>query len=125
MLNLATARVTYRFNGQQVAVRESVTLTFVYGDHLGSASVTVNISGTKVSEARYYPYGETRYSSGTTPTSKLLRCEMHGGLCLVVVQSVPAELLVVEHEQLSRLPSATQDLDYQAEVDWHLQRLPI
>jgi RHS repeat-associated protein len=70
LLNLAPARVTYRFNGQQVAVREGITLTFVYGDHLGSASVTTNISGTKVSEVRYYPFGETRYSSGTTPTSK-------------------------------------------------------
>ena len=70
LLNLAAARVTYRFNGQQVAVREGVTLTFVYGDHLGSASVTVNISGTKVSEARYYPFGETRYSSGTLPSGR-------------------------------------------------------
>jgi RHS repeat-associated protein len=70
LLNLATTRVTYRFNGQQVAVREGVTLTFVYGDHLDSASVTANISGTKVSEVRYYPFGETRYSSGTTSTSK-------------------------------------------------------
>jgi RHS repeat-associated protein len=70
-MNLAApARVTYRFNGQQVAVREGVTLTFVYGDHLGSASLTANISGAKVSEVRYYPYGETRYSSGNTTTSK-------------------------------------------------------
>ena len=51
-------------------MREGVTLTFVYGDHLGSASVTANISGTKFSRVRYYPFGETRYSSGTTPTSK-------------------------------------------------------
>jgi RHS repeat-associated protein len=70
MMNLAPARVTYRFNGQQVAVREGVTLTFVYGDHLGSASLTTNISGTKVSEMRYYPFGETRYASGTTVTPK-------------------------------------------------------
>jgi hypothetical protein len=49
-LNLTTARVTYRFNGQQVAVREGVTLTFIYGDHLGSASVTANISGMWISE---------------------------------------------------------------------------
>ncbi len=69
-MNLAAARVTYRFNGQQVAVREGVTLTFIYGDHLGSASMTTNISGTKVSEARYYPFGETRYSSGNTATTK-------------------------------------------------------
>jgi len=70
LLNLASARVTYRFNGQQVAVREGVTLTLIYGDHLGSASLTTNISGTKVSEMRYYPFGETRYSSGNTATSK-------------------------------------------------------
>ena len=70
LLNLAPARVTYCFDGQQVAVREGVTLTFIYGDHLGSASVTANISGTKVSEMRYYPFGETRYSSGTTATPK-------------------------------------------------------
>ena len=60
LLPLTPARVTYRFNGQQVAVREGVILTFVYGDHLGSASVTTNITGTKVSEMRYYPFGETR-----------------------------------------------------------------
>lgn len=69
-MNLASARVTYRFNGQQVAVREGVTLTFIYGDHLGSASVTTNISGTKVSETRYYPFGETRYSSGSLPSDR-------------------------------------------------------
>ena len=51
-------------------MRKGVTVTYVYGDHLGSASVTANISGTKVSEVRYYPFGETRYASGTTPTSK-------------------------------------------------------
>jgi RHS repeat-associated protein len=53
-----------------VAVRESITLTFMYGDHLGSASPTTNVSGAKVSEVRYYPFGETRYSSGTVATSK-------------------------------------------------------
>ena len=69
-VNLAPARVTYRFNGQQVAVREGVTLTFVHGDHIGSTSLTTDISGTVVSEMRYYPFGETRYSSGNTPTNK-------------------------------------------------------
>ena len=69
-MNVASARVTYRFNGQPVAVREGETLTFVHGDHLGSTNLTTNISGTKVSELRYYPFGETRYSSGTTSTSK-------------------------------------------------------
>ncbi|MCL4507181.1 MAG: RHS repeat-associated core domain-containing protein [Chloroflexi bacterium] len=69
-VNLAPARVTYRFNGQQVAVREGVTLTFVHGDHLGSASLTTDISGTVVSEMRYYPFGEVRWQSGTMPTDR-------------------------------------------------------
>jgi RHS repeat-associated protein len=70
MMNLAPARVTYRFNGQQVAVREGVTLTFVYGDHLGGASLTADASGAKVSEMRYYPYGEVRFSSGNLPSDR-------------------------------------------------------
>jgi RHS repeat-associated protein len=70
LVNLAPARVTYRFNGQQVAVREDVTLTFVYGDHLGSASLTADASGAKVSEVRYYPYGEVRFSSGSLPSER-------------------------------------------------------
>jgi RHS repeat-associated protein len=53
-----------------VAVREGVTLTFVYGDHLGSTSLTTNLSGTKVSEVRYYPFGEVRYSSGSLPSDR-------------------------------------------------------
>jgi RHS repeat-associated protein len=69
-MNLASVRVTHRFNRQQVAMHEGATLTFINGDHLGSTSVTVNISGAKVSEVRYYPFGETRYSSGTTSTTK-------------------------------------------------------
>jgi RHS repeat-associated protein len=70
LLNLAPARVTYRFNSQQVAVREDVTLTFVYGDHLGSASLTADASGAKISEMRYYPYGEVRYTSGSLPSER-------------------------------------------------------
>ncbi|MCL4507180.1 MAG: RHS repeat-associated core domain-containing protein [Chloroflexi bacterium] len=69
-VNLAPARVTYRFNEQQVAVREGVTLTFVHGDHIGSASLVTSITGTVISELRYTPYGETRYSIGDTPTNK-------------------------------------------------------
>lgn len=69
-VNLATARVTYRFNGQQVAVREGVTLTFIYGDHLGPARLTTNISGTRISEVRYYPFGETHYSNGNLPSDR-------------------------------------------------------
>ena len=51
-------------------MREGVTLTFVHGDHLGSASLTTGITGTKVSEMRYYPFGEVRWQNGTIPTDR-------------------------------------------------------
>jgi len=41
-------------------------LTYLHGDHLGSASLATTAQGGVVSEMRYYPYGETR--SGTLPT---------------------------------------------------------
>ncbi|MEJ5312578.1 MAG: RHS repeat-associated core domain-containing protein [Anaerolineae bacterium] len=36
---------------------------------MGSTSLTANSSGGKVAELRYYPWGGTRFTSGTTPTS--------------------------------------------------------
>jgi hypothetical protein len=43
---------------------------YLLGDHLGSTSLTVDASGNKVSEMRFKPYGETRYSGppAGTPT---------------------------------------------------------
>jgi RHS repeat-associated protein len=59
----------YCFAGaQRVAMRKGSTLSYLLGDHLGSTSITTNTSGTLVSEMRYKPWGETRYTSGTTPT---------------------------------------------------------
>jgi len=43
-------------------------LTYLHGDHLGSASLATNASGAKVSEQRYLPYGGTR--SGSMPTDR-------------------------------------------------------
>ena len=40
------------------------TLTDTHGDHLGSVSLTNNAAGQLVSEQRYKPYGEVRWSSG-------------------------------------------------------------
>ncbi|MEK6754354.1 MAG: RHS repeat-associated core domain-containing protein [Chloroflexota bacterium] len=50
-------------------MRKNGTLTYLLGDHLGSTSLTTDSSGNLVSELRYKPWGETRYSSGTTATS--------------------------------------------------------
>ncbi len=45
-------------------------LNWLLGDHLGSTSVTADASGNKVAELRYKAWGETRYTSGTTPTKR-------------------------------------------------------
>jgi len=40
-------------------------------DHLSSTSVMTDASGTTVGEDRFYPYGETRFTTGTMYTDKL------------------------------------------------------
>ncbi|MEJ5312652.1 MAG: hypothetical protein WHX52_23045, partial [Anaerolineae bacterium] len=67
-----TSMVKYDYAGsQRVAMRwgNTGTLSFLLGDHLGSTSLTANSSGGKVAELRYHPWGGTRFTSGTTPTS--------------------------------------------------------
>jgi RHS repeat-associated protein len=53
------------------AMRINSTLYYVLKDHLGSASVVTDASGVTVGEQRYYPYGETRLTTGTIYTDKL------------------------------------------------------
>jgi RHS repeat-associated protein len=55
--------------GQRVALRKAGVLQYVLGDHLGSTSVVLNDDGTVHSAGRYYPYGVTRWRSGTLPTN--------------------------------------------------------
>jgi hypothetical protein len=66
-----TVTKTYIYAGtQRVALRDGSTLYFLLGDHLGSTAVTANSStGALVAELRYKPWGETRYFTGTTPTT--------------------------------------------------------
>jgi RHS repeat-associated protein len=77
--NTSTGEYThyYYLNGQRVALRKSTdwtrgtgTVTWLHGDHLGSASLATNGSGQVVSNLRYYPYGEVRWQSGTLPTNR-------------------------------------------------------
>jgi RHS repeat-associated protein len=49
-------------------MRRGDDVYYVLGDHLGSTSLVLNDDGTVHSQARYYPYGEQRWSSGTLPT---------------------------------------------------------
>ena len=62
--------VNYYYAGsQRVAMRVGTTLSYLFGDHLGSTSITADASGSVSGELRYLPFGETRYENGQTPTS--------------------------------------------------------
>jgi len=63
-----TRTVTYYPGG---AMRINSTLYYVLKDHLGSASVVTDSTGAIVGEQRYYPYSETRLSTGSIYTDKL------------------------------------------------------
>jgi RHS repeat-associated protein len=68
-----TVRKTYLAGSTSLAVRTIIngtqnTLNWTLSDHLGSSSVTTTANGTWYSELRYSAFGETRYSSGITPT---------------------------------------------------------
>ena len=52
-------------------MRINSTLYYTFKDHLGSASVTTDASGVTVGKERYYPYGETRFTTGSMYTDKL------------------------------------------------------
>lgn len=60
----------YFFGSQRVAMRQGDTLTYLYADYLGSASLATDASGDAVSEMRYFPFGQVRFISGTMPTDR-------------------------------------------------------
>jgi RHS repeat-associated protein len=67
-----TQRFYYYAGRTRVAMRTGInpgTLDFLFGDHLGSTSITTDSNGVNPTELRYYPWGGVRYSSGTTPKS--------------------------------------------------------
>jgi RHS repeat-associated protein len=53
------------------AMRINSTLYYTLKDHLGSASVVADASGNILGTQRYYPYGDTRLTTGTIFTDKL------------------------------------------------------
>jgi RHS repeat-associated protein len=58
----------YSAGGSLVALRKGGTLSFILADHLGSTSLVTDSSGNRISELRYKPWGETRFSFGAMPT---------------------------------------------------------
>jgi len=45
------------------AMRMGTTLSYLFGDHLGSTSITADASGVVSGQLRYLPFGSTRYLS--------------------------------------------------------------
>ena len=51
-----------------VAMRTSSGVRYIFGDHLGSTSITADGSGSNSVRQLYKAWGEVRYSSGSLPT---------------------------------------------------------
>ena len=64
----ATLTKYYHFNGQRVAMRRGAEVHYLHGDHLGSTALSTNPAQATVSQARHYPFGAQRWTSGSTPT---------------------------------------------------------
>ena len=47
---------------RKYTIPQPMTVEYFLSDHLGSASITTDTSGAKVSETRYKPWGEIRYA---------------------------------------------------------------
>ena len=61
-------RKYYHFGGNNVALRENGTLTWLLTDHLNSTALTANEDGSLASEIRYTAFGEVRTANGVTVT---------------------------------------------------------
>jgi len=53
-----------------VALKDCTKLRFVHQDHLSGTAVITDTNGEEVGSIKYYPFGETRTSSGTLETDK-------------------------------------------------------
>jgi RHS repeat-associated protein len=54
--------------GQRVAMRSGGQVFYLHGDHLGSVSLVTDAGGNEHSRTLFYPYGDTRYTTGDSPT---------------------------------------------------------
>jgi RHS repeat-associated protein len=69
LLDVTEAETNYYYAaGQRVAMRRGDVVQYLYGDHLGSTSLSTDGNGAVVARQWYYPYGEERGSSGTLAT---------------------------------------------------------
>jgi YD repeat-containing protein len=59
------ARIAMR----KYTIPQSMSVEYLLGDHLGSTNLTTDANGTKVSELRYKPWGEIRYTWTSAPAT--------------------------------------------------------
>ncbi len=68
--NGSTVRKYYYAGGARMAMRSGGQTYYLLGDHLGGTNVTANgIDGGFLGRVLYKPWGETRFTTGTTPTT--------------------------------------------------------
>ncbi len=60
----------YYAGSQRVAMRSSVGVRYLFGDHLGSTSVSADVSGGNVTRQLYKAFGEIRYSTNPSLPAK-------------------------------------------------------
>jgi RHS repeat-associated protein len=58
----------YYAGSQRIAMRKNGEVFYMFGDHLGSTSLTTDAAGQVIAEQRYTAWGETRYDSGESQT---------------------------------------------------------
>ena len=54
---------------RRVAMWEPETVFFLLSDQLGSTATVADLNGNETGKLLYKPWGESRYSSGSTPTA--------------------------------------------------------
>ena len=59
-----TVKKYYYAGATRVAENSGGVLYYLLGDHLGSTALTLDSSGVRQTELRYYPYGGARYNTG-------------------------------------------------------------
>ncbi len=68
--NGSTVRKYYYAGAVRVAMRTGGQTYYLLGDHLGGTNVTARgTDGAELGRVLYRPWGETRFSTGTTPTT--------------------------------------------------------
>jgi RHS repeat-associated protein len=62
------SRIALRIKSNQLNLNDGVF--YFLSDHLGGTTLTLDANGVKTAELRYTAWGETRYTSGSTPTQR-------------------------------------------------------